>query len=390
MGKKCAMHPLALVAALLPLLLPLLLLSADAAPAADEVLSLPGWDGELPSKQYSGYLDLPSTNKHLHYWAVLSEGDPSADPVAFWFNGGPGCSSVDGFLYEHGPFHVNADDYSKLDYFNYTWAKHATMVYLEAPAGVGFSYSDDAADYTTDDDQTALDNLAAVETWFAAFPEYLESDFFITGESYAGVYVPTLAEAILNATNAGTYTGAPLRGIAVGNGCSGNEIGICSWGVQGDYYETSYLTQLAFIPASLKSSIAAECDWSGAANNTDTRSAACKALLAQLQETVGNVNVYNVYGECVSGSAQEVEGRSVLKAPRIDPKTGKPRPPAWATTKEDSSGQQDAAQSVVSLNACIDSRAAAGWINQPAVLEALHVKQQPYDWAICGNQISYT
>ena len=31
------------------------------------------------------------------------------------------------------------------------------MIYLEAPAGVGFSYSDDASDYETDDDQTALD-----------------------------------------------------------------------------------------------------------------------------------------------------------------------------------------------------------------------------------------
>jgi carboxypeptidase C (cathepsin A) len=37
------------------------------------------------------------------------------------------------------------------------------MVYLEAPVGVGFSYSDDSSDYNTDDDQTAADNLAAVQ-----------------------------------------------------------------------------------------------------------------------------------------------------------------------------------------------------------------------------------
>jgi hypothetical protein len=51
----------------------------------------------------------------------------------------------------------------KLVRFNYTWAKVATMVYLEAPVGVGFSYSDDSSDYNTDDDQTAADNLAAVQ-----------------------------------------------------------------------------------------------------------------------------------------------------------------------------------------------------------------------------------
>ena len=378
------------------LVLALFAATTRAAPAEDEVTSLPGWDGAFPSKQYSGYLDLPGTGKHMHYWAVLSEGDPSTDPVALWLNGGPGCSSVDGYLYEHGPFHVSNDDYSKLEYFNYTWAKHATMIYLEAPAGVGFSYSDDSADYATNDDQAALDNLAAVQVWFKKFPEFASNDFFVTGESYAGVYVPTLAEALLNAVAAGTYTGAPLKGIAVGNGCSGNEIGTCSWGVQSDYYETTYLTALAFTPRSLKDAIAAECDWSGVANGTDTRSDKCKALISKVHDTVGNINIYDVYGECVSGSAAELEGRKQLKAPRIDSKTGKAKPPAWAAPSEaidaQLAGQSSDSDSGSSRgpNACIDSRAAAAWINQPAVMEALHVVAQPYAWSICGNQISYT
>ena len=39
--------------------------------------------------------------------------------------------------------------------------------------------------------------MLAVEKFFELFPELKENDLFITGESYAGVYVPTLAEAIL-------------------------------------------------------------------------------------------------------------------------------------------------------------------------------------------------
>lgn len=77
------------------------------------------------------------------------------------------------------------------------------------------------------DDTTAHDNLLVVETFFKEFPEYAKNDFYITGESYAGVYVPTLAEAIVWAVQNGTYTGAPLKGIAVGNGCAGTEIGVC-------------------------------------------------------------------------------------------------------------------------------------------------------------------
>jgi hypothetical protein len=49
-----------------------------AQPANDEITALPGWDKPLPSKQYSGYLDVDG-RKHLHYWLVESEGNPDTD-----------------------------------------------------------------------------------------------------------------------------------------------------------------------------------------------------------------------------------------------------------------------------------------------------------------------
>lgn len=105
------------------------------------------------------------------------------------------------------------------------------MLYIESPVGVGFSYSE-THDYKCDDDRTANENRAGVEAFFSMFPEYQKNKFFITGESYAGVYVPTLAEAILAGEKDGTYTGAKLTGIAAGNGCSGTEVGICGEGTQ--------------------------------------------------------------------------------------------------------------------------------------------------------------
>lgn len=71
------------------------------------------------------------------------------------------------------------------------------MLYMEAPAGVGFSYADDG-NYTTNDDQTALDNHMALRYFIMHFPEYAQNEFFITGESYGGIYVPTLAARIVD------------------------------------------------------------------------------------------------------------------------------------------------------------------------------------------------
>ena len=67
---------------------------------------------------------------------VAYEGDDSKSvPVILWLNGGPGCSSLDGLVYEHGPFRINATDPTKLYRFDQTWAKVGHMLYLESPAG---------------------------------------------------------------------------------------------------------------------------------------------------------------------------------------------------------------------------------------------------------------
>ena len=99
------------------------------------------------------YLNISAT-KHLHYYFIECEnGDPTTTPTVLWFNGGPGCSSLDGWAYEHGPFRINDTDPTQLYHFDYTWAGLANMLYIEAPVGVGFSYSDDKSDCTSSYDR---------------------------------------------------------------------------------------------------------------------------------------------------------------------------------------------------------------------------------------------
>ncbi|CAM0904852.1 unnamed protein product [Alopecurus aequalis] len=90
------------------------------------------------------------------------------------------------------------------------------MLYLESPAGVGFSYSTDPSFYGgVGDSMTARDNLKFLQGWFAKFPQYKGRDLYITGESYAGHYVPQLAQRMVEFNNKEKLFN--LKGIALGN-----------------------------------------------------------------------------------------------------------------------------------------------------------------------------
>ena len=140
--------------------------------------------------------------------------DPKKDPVALWTNGGPGCSGLGGMFTEQGPFRPDAN----LDLYvnNYSWVNVANMLFIEAPAGVGFSFSDDTKDYTTDDNKTAIDNYHLIQGWLEAFSNYQTNDFYITSESYGGHYMPNLARQIVMGNEAGGKPKVNFKGVFVG------------------------------------------------------------------------------------------------------------------------------------------------------------------------------
>lgn len=102
---------------------------------------------------------------------------------------------------------------------NNTWNNFASVLYLETPPGVGFSVNNDP-NYIYNDTNTANDTLFALLDFFNnTGANYKTNPLYITGESYAGMYIPYLAKAILdfNAETSGAFT-FNLDGIMVGNG----------------------------------------------------------------------------------------------------------------------------------------------------------------------------
>jgi len=164
---------------------------------------------------YSGYLQTSGPNGEaskglIHYTFLESQGTPATDPVILWLNGGPGCSSLFGLFQEIGPFIYDGTNWNKNPY---TWLQSASILVFESPFGVGFSYNTTAVNYN--DNETALYNYFALLNWFHSYSDFKKVSFWITGESYAGMYIPFLSSLILNNINT---NGINLKGIMVGNG----------------------------------------------------------------------------------------------------------------------------------------------------------------------------
>ncbi|AES62198.1 putative carboxypeptidase D [Medicago truncatula] len=188
----------------------------------DKIKWLPGQPKIVGFEQYSGYVTVnEESGRALFYWlteAPLSHG-PNSKPLVLWLNGGPGCSSIAyGASEEIGPFRIRPD--GKSLYLNpYAWNNLANILFLESPAGVGFSYCNKTTDMQNFGDQkTAEDAYIFLVNWFERFPQYKHREFYMAGESYAGHYVLQLAQ-IVNQRNKGVSNPViNFQGFMVGNG----------------------------------------------------------------------------------------------------------------------------------------------------------------------------
>jgi len=159
-------------------------------------------------KQHSGYLDI-ADDKHLFFWCVPehlayfcsnlarffeSRVNPDEAPVILWLNGGPGCSSSTGLLFELGP--CNISDNGKNTTANpYSWNSHANIIFLDQPVNVGFSYAEDGTTVSTSP-VAGKDVYAFLQLFFGRFKKYSNLPFHLAAESYGGTYAPNFASEI--------------------------------------------------------------------------------------------------------------------------------------------------------------------------------------------------
>ncbi|KAJ8629119.1 hypothetical protein MRB53_022442 [Persea americana] len=252
----------------------------------DRVHGLPGQGSfNVSFGHYSGYVTVnKDSGRALFYWFFEAPEDPSSKPLAIWLQGGPGCSSIGyGMGEEIGPFHIKPD--GKTLYLNtYAWNQVANIIFIDSPVGVGFSYSNNSQDVITNGDKrTAEDALAFLYEWLERFPQYKGRDFYITGESYAGHYIPQLAQAIVRSQMWMKEKPINLKGFLVGNPLTD------------DFYDYlgafQYLWTIGLISDESYKLLNLFCDWTSFLQPSPE----CKTVHDLANKELGNIDIYSIF-----------------------------------------------------------------------------------------------
>ena len=248
----------------------------------DAVINLPDYD--YKGLFYSGYLSA-SPVKYFHYIFNEADFNPESKPLVLWLNGGPGCSSLEGWASENGPMKIGKDGKFKMN--EYSWHLVANMLYIESPGNVGFSYIDSEMEYEkrANDDITANDNFNALMDFFKKFPSYKGRDFYISGESYAGIYIPTLAyKIIMYNKEAKESQKINLKGILVGNG-------VTDW----NYDTTPARVDFAFTHHLTSYENRMDFNKYCLLENNKTK---CDEITEKIAECLSDINIYDYLQDC--------------------------------------------------------------------------------------------
>ncbi|XP_054793720.1 serine carboxypeptidase-like 42 [Prosopis cineraria] len=331
--------------------------SVQGYPSEDLVVTLPG-QPKVEFRQYAGYVDVDvSHGRSLFYYFIEADKDPDQKPLALWLNGGPGCSSVGGGAFtELGPFYPHGDGRS-LRRNRMSWNRASNLLFVESPAGVGWSYSNTTSDYNCGDASAANDMYLFMLKWYEKFPAFRTRELFLTGESYAGHYIPQLADALLNHNEASSDFKFNIKGVAIGNPLLRLDRDIPST------YE--FFWSHGMISDEIGLAIMNECDFDDYVfASPHNVSLSCNRAISEANRIVGEyINNYDVILDVCYPSIVEQELRLKKMATKMS----------------------------LGVDVCMTLERRF-YFNLPEVQKALHANRTnlPYSWSMCSGILNYS
>ncbi|KAJ4819559.1 serine carboxypeptidase-like 1 [Rhynchospora pubera] len=189
--------------------------------ARNRIKYLPGFNGSLPFALETGYLEVDEEKGvELFYYFIESQKNPEEDPLLLWLTGGPGCSAFSGLVFEIGPLRFDIQGYRdglpSLFYNPDSWTQVSSVIFVDSPAGTGFSYSHTPEGLRTSDTETVHRLLKFLFRWLEQHPKFKSNPLYIAGDSYCGMIIPVLTLEIALAKE---FNEAPfnLKGYSAGN-----------------------------------------------------------------------------------------------------------------------------------------------------------------------------
>jgi len=169
---------------------------------------------------YSGFVEVEkNTESNLFYWFFRQEQQTEDSALVFWINGGPGSSSMLGNFIENGPLKLVKDANGQTRVHSLdgqSWTAVANMVFVDQPVGVGYSYGHKKV---TEMKQIGEDIIKFFQGFYKKYPDMKQRKLYISGESYAGKYLPGIASAIIDFNqDAQPDEKLNLEGVIIGNG----------------------------------------------------------------------------------------------------------------------------------------------------------------------------
>ncbi len=168
---------------------------------------------------FSGYVLLnETTQSNMFYWLFPAQLAPwDSAPLILWLEGGPGIPGTFQVFGGMGPYRANSS--STVTANEFTWNLNYSLLFVDNPVGVGFSYVEEGDGIPQTADEVARDLYIFLLQFYTVYPQYLQVDLYVFGESYGGKYVPWLTNYILNQQQIPSpKVLLPLRGIGIGDG----------------------------------------------------------------------------------------------------------------------------------------------------------------------------
>jgi len=169
----------------------------------------------FPEKNEHGFIPTETPGDDIFYWYFPARQNAETAPLVLWLTGGPGCSSELAIFYENGPFKLNG---SEITTNPHSWNSKANLLYVDQPVGTGFSKAGKIWDLKTNEVQIAKDMNWTLTQFIKNHPELAKRPFYITGESYAGHYIPAIGKYLDDHKSDASNADLNFKGVAIGNG----------------------------------------------------------------------------------------------------------------------------------------------------------------------------